>query len=267
MNPFATGQVVSYPVQLRWFSDGFYAVAGGGPAVAALGKKLVSIDGRSAAEVFDRIKTMFPFENQYWPLIRGAEYLSGAEILNNAGISQVRSSAVFEFEGNLKITLQAISVESFSFPRKARPRPPLYQQYQNLYYWFEYLADAKVLYVKYNVCAEDPALAASDFGRQIVAFMSGKPLDKIVIDLRNNSGGDSRILARWIEPLQEAFRAGTLTPSGGAYAIISRQTFSSGMFAAMDLKQLGTVLAGEPLGGIPNGFGDVRIFNLKVPRR
>ena len=34
------------------------------------------------------------------------------------------------------------------------------------------------------------------------------------------------------------------------------------MLAAIDLKQLGTVLVGEPSGGIPNGFGDVHTFNL-----
>jgi hypothetical protein len=60
-----------------------------------------------------------------------------------------------------------------------------------------------------------------------------------------------------------AIEAGTIPfPKDGAFGIIGRETFSSGMLAAIDLRRNQAVLVGEPTGGIPNSFGEVRVFNL-----
>jgi hypothetical protein len=81
-------------------------------------------------------------------------------------------------------------------------------------------------------------------------------VEKVMIDLSLNEGGNSQI----IEPLIREL--GTFTDID-FFVAISRRTYSSGVFAALDLKrQLGAVLVGEPTGGSPNGYGESRSLIL-----
>jgi C-terminal processing protease CtpA/Prc len=49
---------------------------------------------------------------------------------------------------------------------------------------------------------------------------------------------------------------------GRVYAIIGRQTFSSGMLNAVQLRDAGAILVGEETGGKPNSYGEVRSLQL-----
>ena len=254
--------LTSYPLRFRWLSDGFYATSAGPSSAAALGRKLIAIDGRPAADAFEKIRTLFPHENIWWGRLIGAQYLAVSELLHYAGVANERSTATFEFEGGVTLTLQPGSV-TVAFPRKARPRPLLSSQFGSLNYWFDYFSDTGTLYIKYNLCGEDPVLPVTDFANQVIEFLKDKPFNRAIIDIRNNPGGNSGVSDRLFTTMGMAIEAGKIPfPKDGAFGIISRETFSSGMLAAMDLRRNQTILVGEPTGGIPNSYGDVRPFNL-----
>ena len=50
------------------------------------------------------------------------------------------------------------------------------------------------------------------------------------------------------------------------FVIIGRNTFSSGILNAVDLKKVGARLVGEPTGGSPNHFGEVKTLDLPNSR-
>ena len=254
--------VSTYPLRFRWLSDGFYAISIGPASSAALGRKLIAIDGRPAAEAFEKIRTLFPAENLSWARLIGAQYLAVSELLHYAGVTNERGTATFEFEGGVVLVLQPAAV-TVTFPRKARPHPPVSSQFASLNYWFDYFADSGTLYIKYNVCGEDPVLPMNEFANQVIEFLKDKPFNRAVIDIRNNTGGNSAVTDRLFAAIGVAIAAGTISfPKDGAFGIIGRETFSSGMLAAIDLRRNQAVLVGEPTGGIPNSFGEVRVFNL-----
>ena len=254
--------VSSYPLRFRWLSDGFYAISIGPASSAAFGRKLTAIDGRPAAEAFEKIRTLIPAENLSWARHIGAQYLAVSELLHYAGVTNERSTATFEFEGGVVLALQPGPV-TVSFPRKARPRPPVSSQFATLNYWFDYFPETGTLYIKYNVCGEDTVLPMTDFANQVVDYLKDKLFNRAIIDIRNNTGGNSAVTDRLFTTIGLAIEAGKIPfPKDGAFGIISRETFSSGMLAAMDLRRNQTILVGEPTGGIPNSFGDVRVFNL-----
>jgi hypothetical protein len=58
-------------------------------------------------------------------------------------------------------------VTSLAVPHKAQPAPPLYRRNRSLWYWFDYLPDTKLLYLKYDVCASTPTLPFPDFASQV----------------------------------------------------------------------------------------------------
>jgi C-terminal processing protease CtpA/Prc len=80
-----------------------------------------------------------------------------------------------------------------------------------------------------------------------------------VVDVRHNGGGDSRVDDGLIDGLRSrsAWRQ-----RGRLYALISGETFSSGMWTADDLRRLGAVLVGTPTGGKPNAYGNVSTLQL-----
>jgi C-terminal processing protease CtpA/Prc len=86
-------------------------------------------------------------------------------------------------------------------------------------------------------------------------------VDKLVIDLRNNSGGNSGIMDPLIDELAQNKK---INKEGSLFVIIGRQTFSSAILNAIDLKnKTKAILVGEPTGGKPNHFGEIK--TLKLP--
>ena len=84
-------------------------------------------------------------------------------------------------------------------------------------------------------------------------------VERVVIDLRHNSGGDNTTLA----PLELALRDPAIDRPGKLFAIIGRVTFSAAANFATDLEGATSVtFAGEDMGGSPNLFGDTRPVTL-----
>lgn len=75
------------------------------------------------------------------------------------------------------------------------------------------------------------------------------------MDLRWNGGGDSRVIG----PLKSALAKG----KAKVYALIGAQTFSSALMNAMEMqRELHATLVGEPAGGKPSGYGEVKTLTL-----
>jgi C-terminal processing protease CtpA/Prc len=82
----------------------------------------------------------------------------------------------------------------------------------------------------------------------------------VIVDLRFNGGGDSRV----VKPLLDGLKARpALSQPGHLYALIGPHTFSSGLFAANSFHaSLHAVMVGEPVGNKPNHYGEARSFTL-----
>lgn len=91
--------------------------------------------------------------------------------------------------------------------------------------------------------------------------MKNKQVDKVVFDIRFNGGGsspqgESEMIEKYAKYLKK-------NPSIKTYVITGRNTFSSAVLNAMDLKRLtNAVFVGEETAGKPNHFGEVKAFQL-----
>ncbi|MBL8176290.1 MAG: hypothetical protein JNK48_16560 [Bryobacterales bacterium] len=258
--------VRSMPLRVRAFEEGWYVISAGGSALPALGKRVARIGAFSAEEAFERVRTLIPAENRWWALQQAPALLVSPQALQSAGVSEAADSVEYEFEDGLRLTLREEAAELFDFPRKARPNPPLYRRNAGLYYWFDYVAESRLIYLKYDRCQRDPTLPMERLAREMVEVWGREPVERFVFDLRNNSGGDAGV----IRPLLEALAA-FLATSGKApprgFVFSGRQTFSSGMRNVVDLKATGLVsILGEPTGGSPNGPSETVGFTLPNSR-
>jgi C-terminal processing protease CtpA/Prc len=156
--------------------------------------------------------------------------------------------------GTLKPPPQITAADALNVPTA------LFRKHQDSYYWYEHLPESKALYVQYNRCANDPQQPFSEFTKELFAFADAHPVDRVVVDLRLNGGGNSQVIAPLISGLRSR---PALSARGRLYAIIGRGTFSSGLLAAMNFRDdLHAILVGEPLGEKPNSYGEVRQLTL-----
>lgn len=136
---------------------------------------------------------------------------------------------------------------------------PLFLRNSDEYYWYEYLRDKKTMYFQYNVCADMEEQTFKSFNEEMFKVIDQKKIERLVVDLRNNSGGNSTILHPFLEEIEKRDYL-----NDRLFIIIGRNTFSSAVMNAIELKnQTKAILIGEPTGGKPNGYGDVKNLLLK----
>ena len=102
-----------------------------------------------------------------------------------------------------------------------------------------------MLVFKYPSCKENNK---PDINK-IEEIIIGNDIKKFILDLRGNSGGNSNI----IRPLLEYLSNKDLE----LFTLVDRGVFSSGRFAAMDMKRIGRKIVGEEIGTPINCFGYV----------
>lgn len=248
------------PITTLWADDGPY-ITGASPEYASLlGQRIVRINGHAISAVADTIRLYLPHENEMGFRTRAGFILFYPGAQYDVGLSRDSMQATLEVEGRqgrrTTVTVPVVPRVGFA-PAPPPSGEPLYRQRLTEKYWLSHLADAKTVFVKYNQC-RDPA----DFRAltDSVLRLLDTGATRLVVDLRNNSGGSSRV----IQPLIEAIHSRpAINQPGALYAIIGRATFSSGMAAAHDFRtKTKATIVGEPIGERPNTFGELRRFTL-----
>ncbi|MCP4249784.1 MAG: hypothetical protein GY778_22300 [bacterium] len=266
----------SYPLRLYWFSDGLYVVAAHREYAEAVGKRLVGLGGAEVAEVCAALAEVIPHENQaalrqYLP-----DHLVVPQILRALGYADDddRTEYVFADADGRELTVEVTPPGRRGFRSWRRwvsarnqaggSRPLYLTRYSD--YWFHYLEDSKTLFCQYNRCADNPERPFAEFAKRVLTFVDEHPVERFVLDLRRNAGGDSRVAAPLIRGL--AGRKNINRP-GGVLVLVGRRTFSSALLNALTLqRRTEAVFIGEPTGQKPNAFGEVKRFklpNCKIP--
>ena len=95
----------------------------------------------------------------------------------------------------------------------------------------------------------------------MVLSIDREGVDRFILDLRNNTGGDSSVARPLIRALATHER---LNVKGRIYVLIGRATFSSAMMNALEMRnRTEALLLGEPTGQKPNSFGEIISVDLE----
>lgn len=241
-----------YPVQTFWFDDGLFVMAAPGGERWANGKQVVAIGGRPTADALALLATVAPHDNQSQLRAEAAVALRDPRMVRGLGLAGA--------DGALTLTL---AVDGATRPltltagtaRTAWGAPiTLTTMALKKPYWSQVLADRDALFVQYNACV-DAQPPWADFVAELGRTLDEQALGRLVIDLRFNGGGDSRLFA----PLIQLIAA---HPEVRVFGLIGRGTFSSAVLDALDLEQAGATLVGEVAGGAPTHHGYPETFTL-----
>lgn len=250
-----------FPVGLLVLDGGIYAVAGYPEIQSAFGARLVSLNNQPIEEVIAQVATLIPHENESWLNAQLPNFLVRSELLLGLGLIEHMQAVPWTFEtaDGEQITLEIAPAATIDRTRliSARTSQPRTED-SNGYYWFELFEDG-TLYFKYNQAVDAADLPMPQFIEMVLNALAEQPVDRLVIDVRNNSGGNSMLL----DPLITALADHPINTPGTLFVIIGPRTYSSAVLNAVRLAQTTeVVLVGLPTGGAPNHFGEIQQFEL-----
>jgi uncharacterized protein (TIGR03437 family) len=272
-----------FPLLFRWLDDGVFVTAAAAKYSKTVGTQLVRVGNSSIDDVAQLLATVIPHANSQWVRHRAESYLRGQQVLQGLDIlpATPTSSLTFRTLAGEEFTLDTgVSADPLvSAPAADQGPLPPYLQNTSLNYWFTYSAPLRLLYFKYNKCAEMPGSPILAFTNDLLASFDANPVDSLVFDFRGNGGGDASIIL----PLFNGVAARIIqtflaNPKLRVYGVLDKGTFSSAVDDAMFLKMplppevaallpnldLSKVvrMIGEPTGGAPGGYGNVLPFTL-----
>jgi len=262
------GREKIYPILLYQFSDGVFVAAATEEYKNALGAKLVKIGKTDVERAKEIVRSIITVENESWFKQQFPNYLTDPEVLYLLRIlpSAAEGDFTFKDRNGKQFVIRLRPVSAKEEVRLLRPfdstpgKTPLYLRNPEQYYWREYLADSKTLYLHYRRCANMPSLPFNKFAEALLEFMDENPVERMVIDLRLNGGGNSAIFDPFIAALS---KRRDVNQTGRLFVLIGRATFSSAYLNALRLKRdTKAILVGEPAGQRPNAYGEVRTMNL-----
>jgi hypothetical protein len=258
----------TYPITLYQFSDGVFAAATMEEYKGALGAKLIRIGETDIERAKEAVRPFVTFENEWRFKHQFPNYLTDPENLYLLKILPSVNEGDFTFDdghGNqFVVKPRPVSTKEgikFITPFDSPPgKTPLYLRNPEQNYWYEYLPDSKTLYLHYRRCANMPLRPFNRFASELLMFMDKNPVERMVIDLRMNVGGNSTILDPFIKALS---KRRDVNQPGRLFALIGRGTFSSACLNAIRLKrETKAMLLGEPTGQRPNSYGEVKAMTL-----
>jgi hypothetical protein len=254
----------SFPIQAYMFSDGPVILAAREAQKDLIGCTLVKFSGVPIEEAFRCASTALAYENEPAFKSNAPRLLFVPEIAHAVGLIPAidRASVVVRDAGGRErsVELTPLAAEErltpVVFDEAKLPLPRRRNAHRN---WFERIPESGTVYFRYNTCADEPDQTVWALSGRILDALDEDKAERLIVDLRGNSGGDSGLLEPfiWRLPLREKMQR-----PGGVVVLIGRNTFSSAYMHASSLKRMGATLIGEPTGQKPNAYGEVRWFTL-----
>jgi hypothetical protein len=259
------------PFTLYDTEEGLAVIAATDEYRELLGNTITAVEGTPIVDVIQELSQLIPHENQSQLRKMYPNYLLMPDYLKALGLvtdPEAVSLTVRTLDGAER-TYTVRPVATDSNPQFVRyvggvlevpAEVPVYLKNAGEPYWFTYDEEAQLVYIGYHQCRSHPDKPFDAMARQIYRVLDERPVTKVVVDLRRNGGGSSVVL----NPLIRRLAKDTASERYELYTFIGRRTFSSAVLNAIDLQQkAGAILVGEPTGGSPNHYGEVR--SLKLP--
>ncbi len=246
-----------YPLVLYWFGNELRVVRATKEYKAALGAKVIKVGGLNINDVQTRLLSVISqTENDWFVLSNSPGYMSRPEVLHTLGIvpDVNRASFTFATDEGKQFALDVVPVTPdaslSSLLIGAAKEEPLFRQQPAEKFWFTFLPDSQTVYVNFK--SYD---SLGENVKKLFQFVDANPTEKLVIDMRQNGGGDfTKVRAHLIPAIKQR---SAINQKGRLFIVAGRRTFSAAMVNSIDFKkQTNAIIVGEPPGERPNSYSE-----------
>lgn len=275
-----------FPVRFEKFRDGIFITGADGDNAGLLGAKVLRMGNLDDESAYSRIGTIIAADSDHGLARLVTNYLSNAVILETLGI--IESQKLLPLEVRLLDGLEKkVSLESAEWrnqfnlfynkrwvPTHNESRTvfddksdalPLYLSGifpSRVPYWFEYVPADRLIYFQFNNVANWSGEPFRLFTERLFKTYDEhiSEIDKFVIDVRFNSGGNGYLLPPFIREF--ILRRDSLS-RGKLYIITGIHTFSAASnFIGQMLKNSSAITVGDIAAGPLNWCSDTIAFAL-----
>jgi hypothetical protein len=258
-----------YPIRVWSFADGPHIVSARGEHAQLLEGKITRIGGRPVEAVTKRVRDIFA-GTPAWQQYMASYSLTCPDVLEELALTDAGGRVVLTVEhpdgrvsrptiGPSPLARSDTPVEawwdlapdrrqdaSWAHALDDAGELPIYLVGTATHYRLQFLPDGRAMYVQVNRSLAQEPESPTEFARRLLRELEQRGAERLVIDLRFNTGGNLLTM----QPLLDAIASTPLARQhGGLVVLVGRATFSAGMhFAAWLEENTQAELAGEPVG-------------------
>jgi hypothetical protein len=256
----------NFPFEIKQFGNDWRNVKIAQAFGHLLGTGLIAVDKTPMAIAAQKVGEVAQFvENPHSKIIRTAQYFPISELLFELNLIKQKEKASFTFKSDdgtvftetLTVSANNEPVEftelTISVPEIEKPEETL-----STGFWYAPISGTDALYIHFeNYPTFEEMMQIAE---EMVGFIFQNNIRKLVIDLRNNGGGDLYVGLVLANALN---LADPVDWKSGVYVLADKVTFSAATSnTALFRELLNAQIVGEPTGSNPTGFQDMDTFEL-----
>lgn len=249
------------PLDIRRFGDEWRVAVVAAGYEQALGTRVIAIQEVPLAQARELALTLTPVAETDWlKEVRADGFLTTGMALHGLGIVPERNSARYTLaaDDGRQVVVDFKALAAGEEPKwvHVAAQLPVSERPVSGSAACTYLREARTLYcnVRWIRDLAGPA-------KEMFETLKREHPDKLVIDLRQNGGGDYNVgLKHLIEPLQ---KEKDINRKGHLFVLIGANTFSAAMSNAAQFRRMTeATLVGQTIGERPNSYQEVKQFAL-----
>ena len=255
-----TAELRAYPFSMVRRGESWYLSAAAPEDEDLLCQEVTLLAGKPVEEVIEAYGTLFASDNPVHLRRSFRQACNVADIYEYLGLVEAGKPLTVTLKGGKALSLAPVGMEEMNKLEIVRISDKIKGQPEtaaaDAYYFAKPLTE-DAYYIQYNTCQEAEDLPMEDFAALVAKDLKAGDYSRVLLDLRNNGGGSDGVIWPLFEVLRESM-------DGGAklVGLIGEATFSSALINAVEIQEMGGVLAGEPAGGSVCHFGAVQTFSL-----
>jgi len=258
------------PIQFYLFEEGLYIISADPKYKDLLGSRVLQFEKKSINEVINALEPLNGRDNKMTVLVRLPYLMRYPILLKTLGVISTSKQVELKIK-DLKGAMKTVSIAPdtsqpdiwniqpypkgwVSFPESLKDSIPPYLKNNDMVFWFEYLPATKIVYAQVNRIWNTAEGTLAGFASKLSAFINENDVEKLVIDLRGNNGGNT--FSGW-DFVSKLLHNDKINNKGRLFIIVGRRTFSAAQNTATYFEHLtNAIFVGEPTGSQPNFVGD-----------
>ncbi len=266
--------VERFPIDLYRFTDGIFVRGAATEHAAIVGARVMQFGPISADSAYTAMKQYISVDNEIGYRDGVGSALSSPDVLEAIGALRTGDK--------LHLTLQSPDGRAFAYAMPvakieaeklghqrldgfvyandgARSPLPSWLRNPDTPLWYEYDSDEDLVYCWLGAIDDMKDKSFAAFCDEMLEFIEKNNVERLVIDMRLNGGGNTGVVL----PLIHGLVKSRVNREGSLFVIIGRRTFSAAMntCALLEMHTEATFV-GEPTGSRPNFVGESTSFVL-----
>ena len=232
------------PIRFKIFDDKIYVINVDEDNKECLYGELLQINGIDIDVLKNEIEQRVCYSTKQWlyasiemNLCQLQSILSLPSINNN---SESINYTILKEDGQQENVIYEPKDYELKFATKYDFEPNIRKNYV-------YKIEDDIMTIIYSSCHETYENQMINFINEIESKSTSNNISKYIVDIRGNTGGDSTVIKPLIEFLKDK----------EVVTLVDGKVFSSGKFAIVDLKNIGSRFVGTEIGTTFNSFGNI----------